>query len=179
MILIVVSLSSRQEFWNDDTGEIICNMTAKYGDEKYGPTSEPFNELNYITILPCIYGHQPGKGSNFISKCYYKMPLHFHNQFPLLVGWMKRQLGQFIWLTQQDSSTRLTFRRRPTSLRSSTSTTPLGISDKWRNGQGSWSTTPIPTECWMVIHLTDVIFVRHYFMQKRRKARKTQFSEMS
>ena len=24
----------RQEFWNADTGEIICNMTAAYGDEK-------------------------------------------------------------------------------------------------------------------------------------------------
>ena len=36
-------------------------MTAKYGDEKYGSTGEAFNELNYIAILPCIYGHQPGK----------------------------------------------------------------------------------------------------------------------
>ena len=50
----------RQEFWNADTGEIICNMTAMYGDEKYGSTNKPFNEKDYITILPCIFGHQPG-----------------------------------------------------------------------------------------------------------------------
>ena len=30
-----ITLGARQEFWNADTGEIICNMTAAYGDEKY------------------------------------------------------------------------------------------------------------------------------------------------
>jgi len=50
----------RQEFWNSDTGEIICNMTAAYGSPAYGPTTAPFNEADYITILPCIYGFQPG-----------------------------------------------------------------------------------------------------------------------
>ena len=50
----------RQELWNADTNEIICNMTAKYGDEKYGKTTEIFNERDYITILPCLYGYQPG-----------------------------------------------------------------------------------------------------------------------
>jgi len=50
----------RQEFWNANTGEIICNMTAKYGDDKYGSTSNVFNEKDYLIILPCIYGHQPG-----------------------------------------------------------------------------------------------------------------------
>lgn len=29
----------RQEFWNADTGEIICNMTAAYGDEKWDVTT--------------------------------------------------------------------------------------------------------------------------------------------
>jgi len=55
----------RQEFWNADTGEIICNMTAMYGSEKYGSTDSIFNEKDYITILPCIYGHQPGLQNPF------------------------------------------------------------------------------------------------------------------
>ena len=50
----------REEFWNADTGEIICNMTAKYGDEKYGSLNGIFNEANYITIVPCIFGYQEG-----------------------------------------------------------------------------------------------------------------------
>ena len=50
----------RQELWNVDTHEIICNITAKYGEEKYGSTSDVFNEKDYLTILPCIYGFQPG-----------------------------------------------------------------------------------------------------------------------
>eukprot|EP00944_MAST-04C_sp_MAST-4C-sp1_P015663 g15663.t1 len=50
----------REEFWNADTGEIICNMTALYGDERYGSTNSVFNEANYITIAPCIFGYQPG-----------------------------------------------------------------------------------------------------------------------
>merc|ERR1712107_107072 len=59
------SLCIRQEFWNADTGEIICNMTAAYGDEKYGSTKNVFNEADYITILPCIYGYQPGLQTPF------------------------------------------------------------------------------------------------------------------
>jgi len=50
----------RQEFWNADTNEIICNMTAMYGSEEYGSTDSVFNEKDYITILPCIYGYQQG-----------------------------------------------------------------------------------------------------------------------
>lgn len=55
----------RQEFWNADTGEIICNMTAMYGSEEYGSTDSIFNEKDYITILPCIYGNQPGLQNPF------------------------------------------------------------------------------------------------------------------
>ena len=50
----------RQELWNADTNEIICNMTSNYGHEKYGPTTQVFNEKDYITILPCIFGYQAG-----------------------------------------------------------------------------------------------------------------------
>ena len=73
MIITVTTFASRQEFWNADTGEIICNMTAAYGDEKYGfwnyeerliwwkrfgSTKKVFNEADYIAILPCIFGYQ-------------------------------------------------------------------------------------------------------------------------
>eukprot|EP00756_Hemistasia_phaeocysticola_P029881 Hpha_TRINITY_DN16259_c2_g9::TRINITY_DN16259_c2_g9_i1::g.16440::m.16440 len=50
----------REEIWNADTNEIICNVTAGYGEPQYGPLSMPFNEANYIAIPPCIFGSQPG-----------------------------------------------------------------------------------------------------------------------
>jgi len=55
----------RQELWNADTGEILCNMTARYGSQEYGPTTQVFNEKDYITVLPCIYGFQPGLQTPF------------------------------------------------------------------------------------------------------------------
>ena len=45
----------REEFWNADTNEIICNVTAKYGDIANGPLTQIFNEANYIAIPPCIF----------------------------------------------------------------------------------------------------------------------------
>ena len=45
----------RQELWNEDTGEVICNMTASYGRGE-----AVFDEAGYIAILPCIFGHQAG-----------------------------------------------------------------------------------------------------------------------
>ena len=51
----------RQEIWNVDTNQILCNITAKYGDEKYGgSTDDVFNEKDYIAIPPCLFGFQPG-----------------------------------------------------------------------------------------------------------------------
>merc|ERR1712061_173066 len=50
----------REELWNADTGEIICNVTAEYGSLKNGPLSMHFNEANYVAIPPCIFGYQPG-----------------------------------------------------------------------------------------------------------------------
>jgi hypothetical protein len=50
----------REEIWNADTNQILCNITATYGDEKYGSTSNIFNEKDYIAISPCLYGYQPG-----------------------------------------------------------------------------------------------------------------------
>jgi len=50
----------REEFWNADTGEIICNVTARYGSPEYGSPGRVFNEADYIAIPPCIFGDQPG-----------------------------------------------------------------------------------------------------------------------
>ena len=48
----------REEFWNE--GRIVCNVTANYGDEKYGSTNATFNEADYVAIPPCLFGHQAG-----------------------------------------------------------------------------------------------------------------------
>ena len=50
----------REELWDADRNVLLCNVTARYGDERYGPTTKVFNEKNYIALPPCIFGHQPG-----------------------------------------------------------------------------------------------------------------------
>jgi len=90
----------REEFWNADTGEIICNMTAKYGDEKYGPTINVFNELDYLTILPCIYGYQPGLQTpfNLTSDINITAIKYFNNTFRHL-GQMAQWTGLMVYDT--------------------------------------------------------------------------------
>merc|ERR1712228_520252 len=56
----------REEIWNADTGEILCNMTARYGSEEYGSLYDVFNEPNYITIVPCLFGFQEGLQFPFV-----------------------------------------------------------------------------------------------------------------
>jgi hypothetical protein len=51
----------REELYNGNT--LVCNVTAKYGDRKYGSTNATFNEADYVAIPPCIFGHQPGFSS--------------------------------------------------------------------------------------------------------------------
>ena len=58
--------SIRQELWNADTNEIICNATARYGDPAYGPTSAVFNEADYVAISPCLFGNQTGMQTPFV-----------------------------------------------------------------------------------------------------------------
>jgi hypothetical protein len=55
----------REEFWNADTGEIICNVTAIYGSPEFGSLNSTFNEEGYIAIPPCIFGAQPGLQTPF------------------------------------------------------------------------------------------------------------------
>ena len=56
----------REEIWNADTGEILCNMTGKYGNAKYGSLYDVFNEPDYLTIIPCIFGFQKGLQFPFV-----------------------------------------------------------------------------------------------------------------
>jgi hypothetical protein len=50
----------REELWNADTGELLCNATGEYGSEAYGSTNAHYNEKDYIAIHPCIFGFQEG-----------------------------------------------------------------------------------------------------------------------
>ena len=51
----------REEIWNADTGQIICNVSVMYGSEVWGPGQKNvFNEANYVAIPPCIFGNQSG-----------------------------------------------------------------------------------------------------------------------
>ena len=90
----------REEFWNADTNEIICNMTAKYGDEEYGPTTKVFNEKNYISILPCLYGDQPGLQNpfNLTSETNILAVKYFNNTFRHL-GQMAQWTGLMVYDT--------------------------------------------------------------------------------
>lgn len=57
----------REEFWNADTNEIICNVTARYGDAKFGSLNAVFNEAQYIAIPPCIFNY--GAVASWIYCC--------------------------------------------------------------------------------------------------------------
>jgi len=48
----------REELWNADTNQIICNVSAVYPTS--GSFATHFNEANYVSIPPCIFGSQPG-----------------------------------------------------------------------------------------------------------------------
>ena len=50
----------REELWDADTNTLLCNVTAEYGDARYGSLNAPFNERGYVAIPPCLFGHQPG-----------------------------------------------------------------------------------------------------------------------
>ncbi len=50
----------REELWNADSGELLCRSTARYGSAAYGSTDAVFNERDYVTLSPCLWGHHPG-----------------------------------------------------------------------------------------------------------------------
>jgi len=48
-------LMATRALTNIDTNELLCGMTARYGNG-----TEVFNEANYVALPPCLWGHQPG-----------------------------------------------------------------------------------------------------------------------
>jgi len=45
------------ELYNADTGNLICHVSGDFGK---GNTSLPYDELDYIKLNPCIWGHEAG-----------------------------------------------------------------------------------------------------------------------
>ena len=41
----------REELWNSDTGELICNVSVMYGK-----SHSAFDEADYVSIPPCLWG---------------------------------------------------------------------------------------------------------------------------
>jgi len=90
----------REELWNADTGEIICNVTANYGSLEYGPLSQTFNEMNYAAIPPCIFGHQPGLQTPFsLSPDTNLRAIKYFNNTYRHVGQMAQWTGLMIYDT--------------------------------------------------------------------------------
>jgi len=45
----------REELYNADTGDLLCRVTALYGNG-----TEAHNEAGYIALPPCLFGHEDG-----------------------------------------------------------------------------------------------------------------------
>lgn len=90
----------RQELWNADTNEILCNATARYGGDAYGSTAGRFNEPNYITISPCLWGDQPGLAKPFRLDPWTNLTAvkYFNNTFRHL-GQMAQWTGLMVYET--------------------------------------------------------------------------------
>ncbi|CAE7611237.1 unnamed protein product [Symbiodinium pilosum] len=90
----------REELWNADTGEIICNVTARYGSTEYGSVNNVFNEANYIALPPCIFGYQPGLQKPFTLTPSTRLTAikYFNNTFRHL-----GQMAQWVGLMVYDS----------------------------------------------------------------------------
>lgn len=83
----------REELYNEDTGELICNATARYGTG-----TEIFNEKNYLALPPCLWGHQPGlrKPLVLLPGTKVKAIKYFNNTFRHL-GQMAQWTGMMVY----------------------------------------------------------------------------------
>jgi hypothetical protein len=45
----------RQQLFNADTGDLLCQVEAKYGS-----SSDVFDERGYVALPPCLFGYQDG-----------------------------------------------------------------------------------------------------------------------
>lgn len=50
----------REQLYNADTGDIICDVSPQYGHARYGSVNKTFNEESYVSISPCLWGYQSG-----------------------------------------------------------------------------------------------------------------------
>lgn len=92
----------REELWNADTNQILCNVTALYGSERWGSTNTVFNEANYIAIPPCLFGHQPGLQVPFrLSPTTNLLAIKYFNNTYRHLG----QMAQWTGLMVYDNST--------------------------------------------------------------------------
>ena len=90
----------REELWNADTGEILCNMTARYGGEAFGEVGRAFNERDYVTMAPCLFGAQPGLQYpfNLTARTNLTAVKYFNNTFRHL-GQMAQWTGLLVYDT--------------------------------------------------------------------------------
>jgi hypothetical protein len=49
------------ELWNADTNELICAQRPVYGNNKTATAKDPYNELGYAAIPPCLYSTDEGE----------------------------------------------------------------------------------------------------------------------
>jgi len=86
----------REELWNADTGEILCNATSSYGSS----ATEVFNEPNYVAINPCIFGYQAGlqKPFSLLPGTNVTAIKYFNNTYRHL-GQMAQWTGLFVYDT--------------------------------------------------------------------------------
>lgn len=88
----------REELWNADTGQILCNVSAVYGRPQYGPLTAVFNEEDYIAIPPCIFGQQAGLQFPWTLRPDTKLVAHkyFNNSYRHL-GQMAQWTGLMVY----------------------------------------------------------------------------------
>ena len=46
----------KMELWNADTGALICRQVPVYGSTPAATPQNPYDELGYAAIPPCLYG---------------------------------------------------------------------------------------------------------------------------
>lgn len=46
----------KSELWNADTGELICRQEGHYGVSAVATKENPYDEIGYVAIPPCLFG---------------------------------------------------------------------------------------------------------------------------
>jgi len=46
----------KAELWNADTGELICRQEGVYGKSEVATKTNPYDEIGYVAIPPCLFG---------------------------------------------------------------------------------------------------------------------------